>query len=57
MRFASSISTAGDADEATEEILDLDEISTLSIDIDTRLEDMIGEFQSVSPSLCRGLPR
>lgn len=38
-------------DEATEEILGLDEIKQLSEQIETRLEGMAGAFHSVSPSL------
>lgn len=38
-------------DNATKEILKINEIGTLSNDIEKRLEDMIGELHSVSPSL------
>lgn len=38
-------------DEATDEMLKLSDISLLSQDIETRLEDMIGRFHSVDPSL------
>jgi len=44
-------SAANKIDEATEEILTLEDVNSLSEAIEKRLEDMIGEFHSVSPSL------
>lgn len=44
-------SAANKIDEATNEILNIEEIKSLSIDIEQRLEEMIGDFHSVSPSL------
>lgn len=44
-------SAASKIDKATEEILDLPDVNTLSLDIQKRLEEMVGEFHTVSPSL------
>jgi putative ATP-dependent endonuclease of OLD family len=44
-------SAAGKIDEATEEITNLDEVRKLAEEMKTRLEQMVGEFYSISPTL------
>lgn len=44
-------SAANKIDDATNEMLEVAEIRSLSLDIEQRLKEMIGEFHSVSPSL------